>query len=545
MSEQESVARQRASRQAWISAGAPIVALVLVIILAAFAVFVDFARTQDRTYADSSRRLVASQIDSRLNGLSNITLDFASWNDAYAAIAVRWDQDWIDRNYYSAVTDGLIVFDGDGAARNVWLAEELKSEADTLPAEIIRAALATPGVEGLMTAATADETVTARTVLLGGRLALVSIAAVAPEDDAERLERAASDRTTYYLACIEILDGDEMAAIGGMLGLRDFGFAVAGATIERGVIDLPVAGVQANERGRLHWRDERPGSSAFAGRIGPVVLGLLLIGALTLLVARALVMRQVAATARAEAATESSRLKSEFISTMSHELRTPLNAIIGYAELIEEESPPDAAFADVRQDAARIVGAAQQLRQLIDDVLDQSRIDAGRLQLSPERIDVDELLAELEDVLAPVAGAKGVTLTVSAEAGASLVSDHQRLRQCLLNLASNAIKFTDEGGVAILARTGEMAGQPRTIFEVEDTGIGIAPMEAQNLFQPFAQASKAIQERYGGAGLGLSIARKLARALGGDITFESEVGKGSRFSLWLPQGEEPDLRAAA
>jgi signal transduction histidine kinase len=246
------------------------------------------------------------------------------------------------------------------------------------------------------------------------------------------------------------------------------------------------------------------------------------------------VLRQVTSAARARAALESSRHKSEFISMMSHELRTPLNAIIGYAELIQEEGAHQPQYQAVRDDAECILVAARHLHHLFNDVLDQSRIDAGHLRLRRERVLVSELLADIEDLLAPMARANGNTLTLAAEHPAmSLVADHQRVRQCLLNLVGNALKFTKNGAVSLRARHAVRDGVQCVTFDVVDTGIGISRESTVDVFEPFTQA-EAIQLTYGGAGLGLSISRKLARAMGGDISFVSEAGKGSCFSLNLP-----------
>src|SRR5262249_42757865 len=152
----------------------------------------------------------------------------------------------------------------------------------------------------------------------------------------------------------------------------------------------------------------------------------------------------------------------------------PLNAIIGYAELIQEEGEDRAEYAFAANDAGRILTASRQLRQLVDDTLDQSRIDAGHLKLKPVWIGVDPLLAEIADVLAPMARENGNSFSVASESGnMHLIGDHQRVRQCLLNLAGNAIKFTRNGSVSVRARQAMRRGLPFVTFDVSDTGIGI------------------------------------------------------------------------
>jgi PAS domain S-box-containing protein len=228
-----------------------------------------------------------------------------------------------------------------------------------------------------------------------------------------------------------------------------------------------------------------------------------------------------------EAAEEASRLKSGFLSTMSHELRTPLTAIMGYAELMlgAKLGPIEEA------DAAQISRSARHLLALVDDLLDLSRIEAGRLELAPEEVDLAGVVARVVAEVVPLAAAKGLSLTVDAPAGLPRVrADPVRLRQLLLNLAGNAVKFTERGTVTLTARCA--AGGVEVA--VADTGIGIAPEALTHIFDEFRQADSSTTRRYGGSGLGLAIAHRLAQMHGGAITVESTQGAGSTFTLWLP-----------
>jgi PAS domain S-box-containing protein len=227
---------------------------------------------------------------------------------------------------------------------------------------------------------------------------------------------------------------------------------------------------------------------------------------------------------------EASRLKSEFLSTMSHELRTPMNAIIGYAHLLLDglDGPLST---EQSADIEQIARSADQLLNLINDVLDLSKIEAGRVDLAPERINLSALIGQVCDVVRPQATAKGLGLIVEVPADLPpLEADLTRLRQILLNLIGNAVKFTAQGRVAVSVR----AVEGGLDIAVSDTGIGIA-LEAQAfIFDEFRQADGSTTRRYGGTGLGLAIARKLARLHGGDITVASAVGSGSTFTLALP-----------
>jgi PAS domain S-box-containing protein len=230
------------------------------------------------------------------------------------------------------------------------------------------------------------------------------------------------------------------------------------------------------------------------------------------------------------AAEEASRLKSQFLSTMSHELRTPMNAIIGYAHLLLDGMAgplSSAQNADVREIAA----GADRLLALIDDVLDLSRIEAGRLTVEPRPTALAPVVDQVLAGVAPQAAAKG--LAVRADVPADLpavLADPDRLRQVLLNVVGNAVKFTDVGGVDIVARA---AGEEVAVA-VTDTGIGIEPGALPHVFDEFRQADSSTTRRFGGSGLGLAIARRLLHLQGGSIAVVSTPGKGSTFTVRLP-----------
>ncbi len=231
-----------------------------------------------------------------------------------------------------------------------------------------------------------------------------------------------------------------------------------------------------------------------------------------------------------EAAEEASHLKSQFLATMSHELRTPLQSIIGYADLLLQgmDGPLSA---DQVDDVASIERGARRLLELINDVLDLSRIEAGQLQLVPETVDLAAIVEQtLADVRLPAA-AKRLSMVVSLPSDLPpLQADPVRLRQILLNLVGNAVKFTSEGGVTVSARRAEGGVE----IVVVDTGIGIAPEALPHIFDEFRQADGSMTRRYGGSGLGLAIAARLVRLHRGAIGVESALGVGSTFTVTLP-----------
>jgi PAS domain S-box-containing protein len=234
---------------------------------------------------------------------------------------------------------------------------------------------------------------------------------------------------------------------------------------------------------------------------------------------------------RAEAAT---RAKSAFLANMSHELRTPLNAITGYSELILEDVSAQADPALVR-DVTRIRDAGRHLLKLIDDVLDLSKIEAGRMDLVVTEFPLREMLGEVETLLRPQIEANGNAFTVALPSGLDRMrGDEVKIRQALINLLSNAGKFTSHGRVALEATERLEAGAPVLVFAVTDTGIGMTPDELARIFVPFTQADSSPTRRYGGTGLGLAIARRLAELMGGRIDCTSAPGAGSRFELVVP-----------
>ncbi|MFD1656844.1 HAMP domain-containing protein [Streptomyces caeni] len=256
---------------------------------------------------------------------------------------------------------------------------------------------------------------------------------------------------------------------------------------------------------------------------------------------------------RAEQLAVSMRYKSEFLANMSHELRTPLNSLLILAKLLADNaegnlSPKQVEFAET------IHGAGSDLLQLINDILDLSKVEAGKMDVSPTRIALVQLVDYVEATFRPLTAEKGLdfSVRVSPELPATLHTDEQRLLQVLRNLLSNAVKFTDTGAVELVIRPagGDVpmaireqlleAGSLRDpdddliAFSVADTGIGIAASKMRVIFEAFKQADGTTSRKYGGTGLGLSISREIARLLGGEIHAQSEPGRGSTFTLYLP-----------
>jgi len=527
-------------RRAWLGVGAPIVALVVATIALAVAVFLQLAQDQDRAFERNSATLVQNGLEGRARMMGAVGLDYANWDAAFDNIHLRWNQEWIDGNFYSSVADSLVLFRQNGAVRYSWANDTYADQEERIAEVVAEAGAQLPNLRRLARAPTPADTVAHVYARLGDQLLIIAVVPVTREDDAVRI--AYNPLRGYdYLAIVKVIDAEGFVQAGRSMSLDNFRFTAPDAEVGGDTIILPVANATGAPIGNLVWRNTHPGSAAFRERIWPVVLALLGIGVLTLLITRYLVVRQIRAMAGTSAAVEASRVKSEFLAKVGHELRTPLNGIIGYAEIIQEETDSPTA----RSDADRILSAARHLNDLLNDILDQSRLDAGRITVKREVLPVVGMVAEVHGLMRPTARTAGVNLTVQPSAAANyVVADHVRLRQCLLNLIGNAIKFAPRGNVTIKTRLQERDGSDVVVFDIVDDGIGIARADQENLFKPFSQANAQIGEIYGGAGLGLSIARDLARAMGGDVTVTSELGQGATFSLSVPVASPRALKVA-
>lgn len=243
-----------------------------------------------------------------------------------------------------------------------------------------------------------------------------------------------------------------------------------------------------------------------------------------------------------EAAEEANKAKSVFLANMSHELRTPLNAIIGYSEMLQEEAE-DLEEEEFAEDIKKINTAGKHLLSLINDILDLSKIEAGKMDLYEETFDINEMIDDVESTIYPLAEKNANRLEINCpENLGDMKADLTKVRQALFNLLSNASKFTKEGTIKLDVITEQKEDGDWIKFRVEDTGIGMTEEQTKKLFEAFTQADSSTTRKYGGTGLGLAISRRFCQMMGGDISVESEYGKGSIFTITLPWKREKSIQ---
>jgi len=352
----------------------------------------------------------------------------------------------------------------------------------------------------------------------GGRLVFVS----AVEGDGQRLGLLRLERDTDELGAR--LRGQLLVLALALLGLVSLAYMISArlqAVVSEPLLDLIWTS---------HAVAENQDYSLRAKRTGDDELGLLADAVNEML--SQIEARDAELVHAKERAEDANRAKSTFLANMSHELRTPLNAVIGYSEMLREEVA-DAGKPELVPDLDRIHGAGKHLLALINDILDLSKIEAGKMDLFMEEFPVAHLVGDVVSTIEPLMEQNRNHLSVECTDEGTMRADLTRVRQVLFNLLSNASKFTQDGSVSLRVSR-ESGEREELVFVVADTGIGMTPGQLEGLFQPFTQADASTTRRYGGTGLGLTISRRICQMMGGDIAVSSEPGRGSRFTARIP-----------
>jgi len=293
-----------------------------------------------------------------------------------------------------------------------------------------------------------------------------------------------------------------------------------------------------------HWRGEAIGKKRDGSTYAQEVSLAGLEGGELVCVVQDITDRKQAEAALREsknAAEEANRAKSQFLANMSHELRTPLNAIIGYSEMLQEDAE-EFGSAEIIPDLEKIRGAGKHLLNLINDILDISKIEAGKMELYVETFSLSTLIYEVQTTIQPLIEKNGNILEIDCPENLGMMeADLTKVRQALLNLLSNAAKFTEQGKITLTVvqeqegtEAVSLSSIPWVTFKVTDTGIGMTLEQLEKVFQAFTQADASTTRKYGGTGLGLAISRRFCQMMGGDITVASQVGQGSTFTIRLP-----------
>jgi signal transduction histidine kinase/CheY-like chemotaxis protein len=542
------------SRETLISSGALIFCVLLTALVSSVTLLVFAIRSIDQKQAAYETELIEHNVRQNLQRLSRDLMSATVTDEGYAKSHGRPDLAWMEREwgaYFNVYFNHNLTLALDGAGKPFYAArhgrtaslEEHRSFAQAA-APLVRQVTAearrrrfTPNGEravGISAAVSASAM-----VRWNGNLYQTAVANIAPQTGGGSLS---SEPDAILISAREV-DAENIANIGHSLALRDLALLPPSEPTPKGDrIGVDLKGADGRSVGRFAWTPGEPGGTVLVRFSLLIATGLLLMGAICavlmvrirnmvsgLLAKDAALREAMAERTRARDAAEAANIaKSAFVANISHEIRTPLNGLIGMTQVIAANplDPDQAGRLKIVQDSA---GA---LLNLLNDILDMAKIEAGRLDIKLAPTDLRELTHSVCQPFAELAAAKGLSfqITVDQTIREDRLCDALRVRQILANLASNAVKFTDKGAVSIVARQ-----SPGGVsFNFTDTGIGMETHRLPELFSKFSQIDGSDTRRATGAGLGLALSRDLARRMGGDLTVKSSPGHGSVFTFDLP-----------
>jgi signal transduction histidine kinase len=521
----------------YLKLGWPILALIALIASTGFGLLLNVAHEQDRMYHASSHRLVDHSVQALIKSNSGVAVEYGLWNDAFDNVTASDNLSWLETNFYSFNSSALAVYRPDLGIRFLHLGPKFESSTSAVKAYLSHFDVSGHALYARTKKASDVVFSPEGLVAIDGHIAMIAAQPIRPDSEPGTVQPRL-DQPVDYVISIAFLDDASLQEIAKANNLTDMSMVVgdAGHTEATDLIDFQIRDISGKFIGHISWHHQRPGTEAFNRRIVPIGLGLFVLGFLTIYVTQLVVARQMRLLEQARvSAEEASKAKSSFLASISHELRTPLNGIIGYSEILEEDCL-EVKNSIGANDAKRITRSAHHLLALINDLLDHSKIEAGKMDFNPAPVVLTALVEDVAESLRLRIGENRSTLTVTCDLqlGDGML-DGMRLKQCLLNLVSNAAKFTQDGTITIAARPIALDGVEFVRFAVKDSGIGMSRETLGKLFAPFVQGDGATSQKYGGTGLGLVITKRLIEAMGGSVSVESEEGKGSCFTLLVPR----------
>lgn len=493
------------------------------------------ARAQDDILIRDSRHLADTALGIQATTLENILTDYSYWDEAYANISENFNLDW----FYQTFGDYPYLTDYFGIASSFIIAPGNRIVAYTLNGErgedvqrpdLDRAAGFLALIEAARRKVDGEFQEISAFVRVNGQLNIAAARMVLPYSQARRAQVDVTAQNGMVAVVLRPVDDAFLAALSADFGFTDLGYAPPNAANPR-ELSVRLAAIDGETLGFLTWRIALPSSRIFAVVLPALLAVVAVIGLLALHLLRIIRRGQQGLFAAMLEARAASRAKSEFLATMSHELRTPLNGVIGIVEILRRSELTD----DQRMLLGHLAASADDQLALVNNLLDMGRIEAGGLAMSDEAFDPAAIVRAAVTLLRPKADEKGLAMRLALPDGedAGVIGDPGCFKQVVLNLVSNAVKFTEKGEVAVALTRSGVGDLQELVLTVADTGIGISREDQQRIFDRFTQVDNSIRRKAQGSGLGLAICKALVDAMHGSIELTSALGEGTRVSVSL------------